>query len=47
MNTVLMEAYEAMRKIRAKRSNDPQDGTLLKVMDVLWKAMEEDEIEIP
>ncbi len=46
MNTLLMEAYENLQKIRAKRSDDPQDAALLDAMEVLWRAMGEDEVAI-
>ncbi len=46
MNTLLMEAYENLQKIRAKRSDDPQDAALLDAMEVLWRAMGEDEVTI-
>ncbi len=46
MNTLLMEAYENLQKIRAKRSDDPQDSALLDAMEVLWRAMGEDEVTI-
>ncbi len=46
MNTLLMEAYENLQKIRAKRSGDPQDAALMDAMEVLWRSMGEDEVTI-
>ncbi len=46
MNTLLMEAYENLQKLRAKRPKDPQDGALMDAMEVLWRAMGEDEASI-
>ncbi len=46
MNTMLMDAYEALKKIREKHPDDPQSTALLQVMEVAWRAMGEDEIEI-
>lgn len=46
MNTLLMEAYEDLQKLRARRPEDPQDATLLGVMDTMWREMGEDEVTI-
>ncbi len=46
MNTLLMEAYENLEKLRARRAEDPQDDTLRDVMDTIWKKMGEDEVTI-
>ncbi len=46
MNTLLMEAYENLQTLRSRRPDDPQDATLLGVMDTMWREMGEDEVTI-
>ncbi len=44
--TFLIEAYEALDKIREGRPDDPQDDAVMDAMDVLWRGMDQDELDI-
>lgn len=44
MNTMLVEAYRALERLREQRPGDPQEEELADLMLILWKSLSPEEI---